>query len=320
MRAGFHRFHGLNICCNHDLARLPRADTGPCDLEIEVLEPGRVPHPAASWVMTAPPHPVWRARTARGALTRLRYEQGDEWAEYVIDERGQRVWIGMSESTRVAELAELLIGPVFSCVLARRGRTCLHASVIRCGDRTVAFVGPSGAGKSTTAVAMVDRGGVLISDDVAAVMERDGRFTLSTGTAEVRMRPEPAEALVGGFDTLEPIWAQEHARPTKRYAQAERADPVGEEHALGAVYLLGRREPARTCASVVAVDPVRAVAQLMTDRHMAHALDLTEHARDFELLARLSETIPVREVIRPDGLKALPSIVAAIRADVSAPH
>ena len=87
-----------------------------------------------------------------GSWLRLRYAFEDVWAEFVVDGRGQPVWVSRSENVLLSEVTELLLGPVFSCIAAQRGLSCLHASVVRLDDRVVAVLGPSGAGKSTTAL------------------------------------------------------------------------------------------------------------------------------------------------------------------------
>jgi len=266
--------------------------------------------------MTAPPTPVWRAPSERGgSLLRLRYASIDEWAEFVIDERGERVWIGHSETVLLCEAAELLLGPVFTCVLTQRGRTCLHASVVALSGRVLALVGSSGSGKSSTAAALIERGGSVICDDVAALTEREGRFVISPGTAQLRIRSEAAPVVVGAFDELEPIWAHEHLRPAKRYTRGgvELANP--DRLAVDAVYLLGAREAPATVPSVSALAAVQALPLLMANRHLADTLDRAAHSRDFELLARLAESVPVRELRRPEGLDAITQTAAAIAAD-----
>ena len=65
---------------------------------------------------------------------------------------------------------------VLGLLLRLRGVTCLHASAVALADHAIAFVGSEGAGKSTTAALMARKGCAVISDDVVALVERNGSF------------------------------------------------------------------------------------------------------------------------------------------------
>jgi serine kinase of HPr protein (carbohydrate metabolism regulator) len=67
----------------------------------------------------------------------------------------------------------------------------LHASCVTIGDRAVLIEGRSGSGKSDLALRLIDRGGVLVSDDYTVlVRERDTLIaqapTTIAGRIEVR--------------------------------------------------------------------------------------------------------------------------------------
>ena len=48
----------------------------------------------------------------------------------------------------------------------------IHASTVAIGGRAVLIMGPSGAGKSDLALRLIDRGGVLVSDDYTTVAQQ----------------------------------------------------------------------------------------------------------------------------------------------------
>ena len=68
----------------------------------------------------------------------------------------------------------------------------LHqASCVAIGGRAVLIEGPPGSGKSSLALALIDRGAVLVGDDGVALAARDGRLFASpppniAGLLEVR--------------------------------------------------------------------------------------------------------------------------------------
>jgi HPr serine kinase-like protein len=314
---GVYRHNGFTLSCNESLDRLAAAPTGATpDINVHALAPGELPSAELPWVMVDPPI-ASRADTEQGSALRLRYAMDSEWAEFVIDERGDSVSVSRARGIAFAEVAELLLGPVFSCVLAQRGLTCLHAATVNIAGRVVAIAGPSGAGKSTTALALVQRGGALIADDVAVLDEDPARPTVRSGAPRLRMRPDSAASLVGSYAELESMWIHEDRRPHKRYVQVDESTAVAGDTTwpLDVMYLLVA-DAGATAPALTTLSPAQALARLMPLRHMAGALDAGAHRRDFQKLARLSEAVPVRELTRPQDLSSAPATVAAILADL----
>jgi hypothetical protein len=77
------------------------------------------------------------------------------------------------DSAVLAEVTDTLL--LF--LLARRGRTPVHASAFMLGDVAVVLAGASGSGKSTLALAAALRGLPILSDDMVFV-QRDPSFTV----------------------------------------------------------------------------------------------------------------------------------------------
>jgi hypothetical protein len=70
-----------------------------------------------------------------------------------------------------------LVDTLLLFLIARRGRTPVHASGFMLGKQAVVLAGPSGSGKSTLALAAAQRGLPLLSDDTVFV-QREPRFVL----------------------------------------------------------------------------------------------------------------------------------------------
>jgi HPr Serine kinase C-terminal domain len=312
-----YRHYGFTLAVNRALPRLaPGSQAGSPDIRVEFLEPGRRPVTELDWERTDPRQPVWRAETPQGSRLRLRYAEGGRWAEFVIDERGASVSVYRSAGVELLPSAELLQGPVFSCILAQRGLTCLHASVVQLDGRTVAVLGHSGTGKSTTALALLERGGRLIADDVAVLGEADGRPTVRGGSPRLRMRTDAGRTLLHQYDSLESVWGEAELDGSKRYLPvASNGSSAEQGWPLDAAYFLAPWGD-DSAPSIRAVTGAEALPRLMSYRHVPGALDRAAHRRDFAALARLTKKVPARDLRRPYGLDKIAAIAAAISCDV----
>lgn len=90
-----------------------------------------------------------------------------------------------------------LLQAVWSVLLSARSREALHASVLAWDGRAVAIAGPSGSGKSTVALALLDHGWSLVSDDLLTLDE--GGHALP-GPPFIRLMPDRAPGRPGTWD------------------------------------------------------------------------------------------------------------------------
>ena len=114
---------------------------------------------------------IWKI--AGSGLLRLAYYDG---TQFWMNSEGTELWAQWPSDLTIEDAATYLLGPILGLLLRLRGVTCLHASAVAFADHAIAFVGSEGAGKSTTAALMAQKGCAVISDDVVALVERDGSF------------------------------------------------------------------------------------------------------------------------------------------------
>jgi hypothetical protein len=86
-----------------------------------------------------------------------------------------------------------LIDSLLLFLLARRGRTPVHAAAFMLGEVAVALAGPSGSGKSTLALAAALGGYPLLSDDTIFVQREPG-FALWGFPRAIHVFPEDSPA------------------------------------------------------------------------------------------------------------------------------
>jgi hypothetical protein len=313
-----YRHYGLTIETNVALPGLPATETGPADVHVEVVRARERPEVDSTWTMIGSLEGAWRAPGEVGSRLRLQFEgPSGSWAEFLIEDGGGIVRVTLGESSVLDDACELLIANIFSCVLAQRGLTCLHASVVAIEDRLIALVGAKGAGKSTLALALVQRGGRLLSDDVAAVSLRDGVCGVAVGRPALRMRPDSATSLGAAFTELRSVWLSATPHAAKRYYEEGESprQPASSWLPLAAVFLLATRG-GTTTAHARPVPPGGLLPALLANRHMALVLDHAGHRRDFACLAALVRHVPGRELFRPDDLETVSAVAEAVAVDV----
>lgn len=247
---------------------------------------------------------------------RLQYCNGHE---FVIDGTGRNVWATWPESSDKQLAMAYLLGPVLAFVLRLRGVLSLHASAVAIGSEGLAIAGLSGAGKSTTATCLVKQGHALISEDIAALSEKEGRYWVQPGYPGLRLWPDAIQAL---HDSKMNGLPYVHQDTTKRYLDLRQKNlPFQTEpQPLRAIYLLNQRKPELKAPLIRSMSARDALMALVLQTRQNTWLTKTQRAHEFAALARLINVVPVREVLAPDNLALLPQLAQAIQADFETQH
>jgi len=255
---------------------------------------------------------IWKARGSR--YLRLAYFDG---SQFWLDREGTEVWATWPADLSLEDAATYLLGPVLGLLLRLRGVTCLHASAVAFGDQAVAFVGSEGAGKSTTAAALARQGHAILSDDVVALAERGGSFYIHPAYPYLCLWPESVESLYGSPDALPQFSANYEKRCLSLGKQelrfAERALP------LAAIYILGERrdDPAPL---IEELSPQRAFLALVANTFATNTLDSGMRAKEFETLARLAPSIPIRALHAHHDVRRLPDLCELLNKEAPKLH
>jgi len=243
---------------------------------------------------------IWKAAGSR--YLRLEYFDG---SQFWLASDGTEVWATWPSTLTIEDMATYLLGPVLGLLLRLRGVTCLHASAVAFGDAAVAFVGSEGAGKSTTAAALARHGHAILSDDVVALAEHNGSFLVHPAYPYLCLWPESVESLYGSADALPQFSANYEKRflslGTQELRFAERALP------LAAIYILGDRrgDPAPL---VEALAPQKAFLALVANTFATNTLDSAMRAKEFEILARMAPSVPIRGLCAHQDASRLPEL------------
>lgn len=247
-----------------------------------------------------------------GAFFRISYCDG---IEFWLDRRLKTIWVSWPKSLTAEHAISYLVGPVLGLLLRLRGLVCLHASVVAVSGRTAVFVGHEGAGKSTTAACFARRDFAVLSDDIAALVERENIFHVLPAYPRVNLWPHSVNLLYSSPDAL----PQKMPGLDKRYLLLGRkGEPQFEERTLpiGRIYIFG--DP--TAQSEDPVEPLSlksALLMLAANTYATNFLDAKQRAEEFEVLGRLVTAVPVRKINAQRGTLSVDELCDAIHRDFS---
>lgn len=257
---------------------------------------------------------VWALK--RNGWYRLQYCDG---TVFLVDPQGGEIWSRWDATATLEDTATYLVGPVLGFVLRLRGFCCLHSSAVRVGREIIAFCGRARAGKSTTAAAFAEMGYSVVSDDILAVIEREGTYWVEPGYPRLCLWPDSATALYGPDAPLPRItpatgyndWWDKVYLDLASGGKQFQNQPLP----LSAIYLLDERAEGADAPKVESVPPSLAVVKLAGNTYMNYLLDPDLRRREFQFLGRMAAAIPLRRVTPQADPSCLPRLCEAILAD-----
>jgi hypothetical protein len=239
----------------------------------------------------------------------FRFSYADQ-TEFLVDQAGTEIWARWAEPLTIEDTATYLLGPVMGFVMLRRGIVCLHASAIAVGDKSIALLGPAGSGKSTTAAAFSDRGYSVLAEDVVTLDDGGDRFWVRPGYPCIRLWPASVKALYGSeshLPKLTPNWDKCYLDLTERFHPR----PLP----LAAIYHLGERRYDTKAPFVQSLDRSEGLLSLIANTYATKLMDKQMRAREFELLTRVLNNVPLRRVTPHADPARIPELCDTILED-----
>jgi len=230
--------------------------------------------------------------------------------EFVVDAAGTEIWADWREPLTIEDATTYLLGPIMGFVMLLRGVVCLHASAIAIDDYAIALVGPAGSGKSTTAAAFAERGFGILAEDVVTLDDRGDRFLVRPAYPCIRLWPASVKALYGNethLPKLTPNWDKCYLDVNDQFQQ----QPL----TLAAIYLLGERRDDVATPFVETVDRAEGLMSLVANTYATKLMDREMRAREFELLTRVLNNVPLRRVTPHSDAARIPELCDRIVDD-----
>jgi hypothetical protein len=232
---------------------------------------------------------------------------------FVVDRSGREIWAEWSEPLTLEDTTTYLLGPIMGFVLLLRGLVCLHASAIAVDHRAIALVGPAGSGKSTTAAAFSDRAYGVLAEDVVTLDDRADHVLVRPGYPCIRLWPASVKALYGSeshLPKLTPNWDKCYLDLTENPGQFQQ-EPLP----LAGIYLLDERRDDAAAPFVEPVGRAEGLMSLVANTYATKLMDKQMRAREFELLTRVLNNVPLRRVTPHTDPARIPRLCDAILDD-----
>ncbi len=318
-----YRAYGLTLGSDVPFPELPphapSQDESPVDIRVTLgAAHERHPVPIASFTSRrSASGEVWlmHARTETGYLLRF-----PDLADYHVDAAGRQIAGKAVGGTAQETLRHLLLDQVLPLVLTLHGRHALHATAVLTPIGVCAFTGPTGTGKSTLAASFQLAGVPVISDDCLLLDPSQNRIMACPAYPGVRLWDDALQALCpAGHATLPVAHYTSKRRPI--LGLSAQGFPAG-RYPLAGIYSLSRATDVHEDSAAQArIEPINRRDALIEVLRGTFTLDSAERAAmfdQFRWLEQVVSLIPVRKLHLPNRFAALPSVRAAILADLGA--
>ena len=131
-----------------------------------------------------------------------RYERWGSFFEICSFPREATVVYRNLTATPLGSFEAYLTNFAISAALIQLGEEPLHATVVEINDRAIGFLGASGLGKSTLAAVLLDRGAVLVTDDILRLTLQDRNAYAHHGPYRIKLFQHVADRYLPEAEVL----------------------------------------------------------------------------------------------------------------------
>jgi hypothetical protein len=167
----------------------------------------------------------------------------------------------------------------------------------------------------TTSAALALEGLSVLSEDIAALREREGNFWASPGYPRINLWPESAANLFGQsvqLPNITPNWEKQFLPLDERLAKFE-----DQERPLAAIYVLEERNDAADTPRMEQVSARDAALLIVQNTYMNYLLEPEQRAAEFDAVARLVSRVPVKRLVPSSNPRRIPALCALLQADAA---
>lgn len=223
-------------------------------------------------------------------------------------QNGNKIFVDLEPDVDKNILSAVIFGTVMSVILQQKGYLVLHASCVKLGDKTIAFLGHSGAGKSTICSAFHAQGYQVLTDDVMAIDIKENNFLVIPSVPEVKLYADSASKTNLNEGKQSPF----HLSTGKKVYQLEQ-NFATEPAKLSKLYVLGRGGQ----NEISEIAPQNQFIELMRNTRAANSLRSQDlELSHFQKSMALAQNVPISLLKRKLSLEGLPKVIELIKQDL----
>nr|HEV7954947.1 hypothetical protein [Candidatus Acidoferrales bacterium] len=242
------------------------------------------------------------------------YVRWKDVGEFLVSGDGRRITCCPARESHHESFQVYLLGQALSFALVKCGFEPLHATCIVVEGQAVAFLGDSGFGKSSLAAYFISAGDRLLTDDLLLLQQRPEGFLAYPGPPRIKLLPDMARKYLGGVDGGVPM----NSATSKLVLPLDREKVWESPITLSAIYALSPPQ-ALPDSQEVDFEPLasrQAFLEVSRNTFNYVILDCDRAGRQIKETARIVNTVPVKWLLHPRSLEALPSVRQAIIKDL----
>jgi hypothetical protein len=309
-----YQLYGLTLRTDWALPLAPAISSGGSLAEIELrVAPASTFAPFEARVLSRPSPDRW--------LHLLKLEDGSRYLrwrglfEFLVSPDGKRIAGRPLQRSNPEAFQAYLLGHVLSCAMVCQGLEPLHATVVVINGGAVGFLGDTGYGKSSAAVAFLQAGYRLLTDDLLMVSRGDAGWMAHPGPPRIKLYPEMARLLFS-----EPLpGAPMTDETTKRVLPLSAAQSQSSPVPLRKLYVLSppRSRGTRAGIRIQKAKPGKAFFDMLRNTFNVSIVEPARLRQQFEHFRQLATSISVSALHYPREVSALDRLRETILRDLS---
>lgn len=242
------------------------------------------------------------------------YVRWENIGEFLVSRDGRQIACCPARESHHESFQVYLLGQALSFALVKCGFEPLHATCIVVEGRAVAFLGDSGFGKSSLAAYFISAGDRLLTDDLLLLQERPDGFLAYPGPPRIKLLPDMARKYLGGVTGGVPM----NSATSKLVLPLDREKVCESPMLLSAIYGLSRPQdmPDTQAVEFEPLTSRQAFLELSCNTFNYVILDGERAIRQIRETAHIVNAVPVKRLLHPRSLEALPSVRQAIIEDL----
>jgi hypothetical protein len=229
--------------------------------------------------------------------------------------RGQVICVRTRGEIPDNTLRHLLLDQAFPFVLNVLGKHPIHATAVSVRGGVCAFIGPAGSGKSTLAASLLVEGHKLFADDCLPLIQARGKILAVPAYPGLRLWRDVSDAM--GISGRSDVKVSHYSEKSRMVAFSTRF--ASKPAPLVRIYAVERDDDATSSTAPPSIEPLLGRDALLPLIRASYSFDVTDRRalkRDFDFLAALATSVPVRRLRVVHDLTRLSAVREAVLSDL----